>query len=1035
MPLTVACSCGQRYAVADEFAGRQVDCPLCGRVLTVDGPVPAPTAMTDDVLVVSCACGQDYSTPREFAGQQVNCPACGRMLFISDSAVAIHVGSQLPPSELLPPLPPLPGKRIFLLPVLLSLLVAGGIVAALLFLAVKYRDNDTTEPVVEKPEARADLYSPPPAREKAPPPVAPTVAPKKETPPSPPPAPRLPPPIAPGLSDVPWRGHVACIYQMSFAADGKSVLTASGGTVEKAGKEIIVPDNTLRRWDGTTGKELKRWTMTDKGISVAAFSPDGALMAIAGAAAAAKREIFVWDLRKKKQLNTLVAHGGPVRCLAFSPDGTQMLSGADDNLLLLWDVAKGRVVQELKGHTNAPNQVVFSPNGKQGLSCGMDHSARLWDLEGGRQLRQFTGHADIVWAIAFSSDGRFALTGGGMHQIPGIGLVAGGRDYEIRLWDTSTGKEQKRFPGHTSAVTALVFEREGRRFLSGSHDGSIRLWQIESGKELRRYDGHDGRVRAVSFFPTGRRALSAGDDGRLRTWALPLEVADLIADLRGADAEARLRALADLARRREEARAAIPALFQALIRPDEKLRAKVLELMRDLLPLGKEHVPRLDRLLADRAYPEGRLFALDALAALGADAAAAAKGLLSAVADKDPVVRRKAMKALVPVAGELGKDGFRRLLKALSDPDKEVRAGALSALAKLGTPSAEHVPALRGLLKDESEALRRFALKALADMGEAARPAVADIGARARAESSAELRVLVLIALANIAPRERACIEAFTRALADRDVSVCRQAAKGLAAGGAVQGLLQALRHADAEVAKIAGEALDRVKYEKEHAPLLVALLESKDESARLRGINALGKLAGDGAEGVSAMSKLLRNAGPEERSRLLAAFQQMGPGASKAGPALVPLLKNKDLAVRFEVCKTLKLIDAKEVSKAVLVLIDALRPAKIDNLEEEDDDKDREKARELLVSIGKPALKGLLDALESEFAVGGARTQAGKLNAVARLEVIKVLTAMGADARRNDVLVALAKVERNDPFSGVRKAAREARVKVQRKE
>ncbi len=335
---------------------------------------------------------------------------------------------------------------------------------------------------------------------------------------------------------------------------------------------------------------------------------------------------------------------------------------------------------------------------------------------------------------------------------------------------------------------------------------------------------------------------------------------------------------------------------------------------------------------------------------------------------------------------------------------------------------------------EERETLRRIGLKALAEVGTAARAAVADVAARAREESSAELRALAIAALARIAPREETTITVCTRALADRDVSVCRQAAKGLAESGAVPGLLQALRHDDADVAKVAGDALDRVKYAKAHAPLVVPLLESKDEAIRLRGIDAFGKLAGDGAEGVAGMSKLLRSAGPEERKRLLAAFQQMGPAARDAGAGLVPLLKDKDLAVRFDVCKTLIRIDAKEVSRAVSVLIDVLRPATAENVEEEDD-KDREKARELLVSIGKPAIKGLVHALENEFAVGGARTQAGIINGVARLEVIKVLTAMGRDAHRNDVLVALAMLERKDPFSGVRKAAREARVKLQRKE
>ena len=114
---------------------------------------------------------------------------------------------------------------------------------------------------------------------------------------------------------------------------------------------------------------------------------------------------------------------------------------------------------------------------------------------------------------------------------------------------------------------AGVRSRDGRRFLSGSQRRyGVRLWQIDTGKEVRRYEGHDGRVRGLAFFPTGRRALSAGEDGRLRPWVLPPDITDLVKDLGGDDAPARLEALAALTRLGKSAQPAIPALFEALAR-------------------------------------------------------------------------------------------------------------------------------------------------------------------------------------------------------------------------------------------------------------------------------------------------------------------------------------------------------------------------------------------------------------------------------------------------------------------------------------
>ncbi len=775
--------------------------------------------------------------------------------------------------------------------------------------------------------------------------------------------------------------------------------------------------------------------MTGTGVAAAAFSPDGLLAAVAPAGAGAKNEVYVWNLSEKRQLRTLVGHAKAVRCLAFSPDGRQLLSGGEDKLILLWNVDTGKVIQELKGHTNAPNQVVFSPDGKLAISAGMDHSARLWELESGRQLHHLSGHADIVWAVAFSADGRTGLTGGGMQQVPGIGAVAGARDHEIRLWDVTTGKERKRFVGHSAAVTSIECSADGRRCLSGSHDGSLRLWDLETGKELRRYDGHDGRVRGIAFFPGGRRAVSAGEDGRLRTWTLPLEISDLIADLRGADAARRLRAVTELSSRKDEVKSAIGPLFQALMLDDDKLRFAILKLLRDLSPLDKEHVLRLDRLLQDRTFPEGRLFALDALAALGADAAPAAKTLLLLVDERDLTVRRKVLKAIAPVAGELGASGFRPLLQALRDSDKEVSAAAETALEKFGVPAAENVVTLRGLLGVESLLVRRYGLKMLGELKAASRIALDDIAGLATKDSSAEIRALALAVLEKIDPRNRETVKACGLALADRDTTVCRQAAKTLAATGAVPELLRALAHEDEEVQKTAGTALEQAKFDRTHARLLVALLDSKEENVRTRGIEALGKLGSDGAEGVSAMCKVLKNAEEEERKRVLSALRKIGPAASESGPAVAELLKHKDQSVRHDACETLFRTEAKEATQAVGALIDILRPSKEEDIEDEEVGKEREKAREMLVSAGKIALKSLVSALDTQFAGGKPRTVAGKLNGVGRLEVIKVLSAMGPTAGRNDVLLILAALERGDPFIGVRKAAREARVKLQRKE
>ena len=169
----------------------------------------------------------------------------------------------------------------------------------------------------------------------------------------------------------------------------------------------------------------------------------------------------VWDLATGRTSALLV--GDPqsgVGTVAFSPDGTRVLTGSRDNTAL----AAGTMVAALEGHTGAVWAVAFSPDGARVLTGSVDSTARLWDAATGNAA--FEGHTMPVLAVAFSPDGARVLTGSW--------------DKTARIWDAATGKLVATLEGHTDAVRVVAFSPDGARVLTGSYDKTARLWPVFS---------------------------------------------------------------------------------------------------------------------------------------------------------------------------------------------------------------------------------------------------------------------------------------------------------------------------------------------------------------------------------------------------------------------------------------------------------------------------------------------------------------------------------------------------------------------------
>ena len=268
-----------------------------------------------------------------------------------------------------------------------------------------------------------------------------------------------------------WDAAAGSIKELMSLDQSPDDYVSSVSWIQQGGTHLAIgtASNAVQLWDVQAGKQVR--SMNGHSERVGSLSWNSHILT----SGSKDTTIIDHDVRVQQHVINKYAHHSQEVCgLTWSPDGSYLSSGSNDNSLCVWESGiSARPRHVLTDHQAAVKALSWSPHERNLLASGggtADRCIKFWNAASGSLLNSVDTGSQVC-ALQWSPIEKEILSSHGYAE------------NQLCLWKYPTMVRTKELKGHTARVLHMATSPDGSMVVSGAADETLRFWNVFGSSE------------------------------------------------------------------------------------------------------------------------------------------------------------------------------------------------------------------------------------------------------------------------------------------------------------------------------------------------------------------------------------------------------------------------------------------------------------------------------------------------------------------------------------------------------------------------